>query len=593
MGISVNTSKQQVTAAVTDDKVTATVSSGFGSTGPQGGSGVVAVSAPITNSGTNTSANIGLSVGAGLQVASGNLAVTYGSSGVSSCVGNDARLSDSREWSASTVNRSEAEGGTAEIRRAWTAQRVFQAIASWWSTSAAKTKLDGIATGATANATDAQLRDRATHTGTQASSTISDFASAVVAAAPPTTDASLLTEGTLDSERLPASGVDPGTYSTVTVDATGRVTEGATHSVSWDDVGSKPEEFPPSAHDHVAGDIDSESATAGYVLTADGDGGASWGEVDALPAGTAGDVLTFVEGEWAAAAPAAPFDQTLNKADSPRFQEVYATYVYLELGDGVYAQFAGAITTDRTFSLPDADGTVALTSDIITSYNDLDDLPTLFDGSYNSLTDVPDALILNTDDPNYYGLTVRPNDEVGGVYVYNNRVIVGSMQVTTNGLTFPDNTTQTTAWLGTFSYNDLDDLPTLGTAAAADSDDFAAASHAHAWSDITSGVPSTFAPSAHKTSHATGGSDALTASDIGAAASSHTHAASDIASGTISTARLGSGTASSSTFLRGDNTWATAGSTSASDLTSGTLSDALLSNKAAAAINVYLFSNFR
>jgi len=94
----------------------------------------------------------------------------------------DARLTDFREWSADTVSQAEAEAGSSTARRAFTAQRVFQAIAAWWASSSAKTKLDGIASGATANATDAQLRDRSTHTGSQLSATISDFVSAALSA---------------------------------------------------------------------------------------------------------------------------------------------------------------------------------------------------------------------------------------------------------------------------------------------------------------------------------------------------------------------------------------------------------------------------
>lgn len=45
---------------------------------------------------------------------------------------NDPRLTDSREWTATTVPQAEAEAGTASARRAWTAQRVRQAINAWW-----------------------------------------------------------------------------------------------------------------------------------------------------------------------------------------------------------------------------------------------------------------------------------------------------------------------------------------------------------------------------------------------------------------------------------------------------------------------------
>jgi hypothetical protein len=53
--------------------------------------------------------------------------------------------------------------------------------------------------------------------------------------------------------------------------------------------------------------------------------------------------------------------------------------------------------------------------------------------------------------------------------------------------------------------------------------------------------------------------------------------ATNLGSGTIPTARLGSGTANTTVFLRGDGSWQVAGSTSASDLSSGTLPMARLS----------------
>ena len=53
-------------------------------------------------------------------------------------------------------------------------------------TTAEKNKLSGIAAGATANATDAQLRDRATHTGAQAISTVTGLQTALDAKLPST-----------------------------------------------------------------------------------------------------------------------------------------------------------------------------------------------------------------------------------------------------------------------------------------------------------------------------------------------------------------------------------------------------------------------
>tara|TARA_B110000438_G_scaffold62609_2_gene63088 strand:- start:1936 stop:3828 length:1893 start_codon:yes stop_codon:yes gene_type:complete len=75
-------------------------------------------------------------------------------------------LSASADGTSLTVSSS--DGTNASIPAATTS--------AWGAmTDEDKTKLDGVATGATANDTDANLKARANHTGTQAASTISDF----------------------------------------------------------------------------------------------------------------------------------------------------------------------------------------------------------------------------------------------------------------------------------------------------------------------------------------------------------------------------------------------------------------------------------
>jgi hypothetical protein len=540
----------QITASVGETQIDVSVSGGVGPTGP---SGTVSVSAPITNSGTSTSANIGLSTGAGLSAAGGSLSVSYGASAGTSCQGNDARLSDSREWSASTVTQADAEAGTSTSRFAFTPLRVFQAIAAWWAASAAKAKLDGIAAGATANATDAQLRDRSTHTGSQTASTISDFTSAVVAAAPPTTNASLLTSGTLDAARLPGSVVlttdsrlsDARTPLSHTHDDR-YYTEGEVDSLltGKQAAGS----YAASVHTHTAADI--SDFTSAVVAAAPPTTNASLLTSGTLPDARLSSSIARTSDVTAAvaavvnAAPAAL--DTLNELAAALGNDAsFATTVTNSLAGKAnvsHTHTVSAITdagTAATRNVP-ATGNASSSEVVLGSDTRLTDQRVPTDGSVTSqklgaLTTVG-AGAFSAGAGGVSSIGAISQRSVSNVLQFNvsnaGIVTVGQWQATAVAVAY-GGTGATDAATARTNLG-------LGTAATANTGDFAASLHTHSVTDVTA-----------------------------------------------------TGTPSASTFLRGDGTWAAAGSSSASDLTTGTLANARLTTRARASMNLYLWSSFR
>ena len=149
---------------------------------------------------------------------------------------NDATTATTSTWSSQKTSDEIGAASTADRARAnhtgtQSADTVVDGTTNKAYTATEKTKLAGIATGATANATDAQLRDRSTHTGTQPSSTIANFAADVdaristvldIAGAPTTLD-------TLN-ELAAALGDDPNFATTITTALSNRVRVDASQS---------------------------------------------------------------------------------------------------------------------------------------------------------------------------------------------------------------------------------------------------------------------------------------------------------------------------------------------------------------------------
>lgn len=131
-------------------------------------------------------------------------------------------------------------------------------------TATEKTKLSGIATGATANDTDANLKARANHTGTQTASTISDFDTEVANNSAVAANTAKISFDATSSAKL--AGIEAGAEVNNISDVNATALTGGGQT---------------ALHSHASGSVEgtavlSTGVTAGKVLQADGDNTSSW-----------------------------------------------------------------------------------------------------------------------------------------------------------------------------------------------------------------------------------------------------------------------------------------------------------------------------
>jgi hypothetical protein len=395
--------------------------------------------------------------------------------------------------------------------------------------------------------------------------------------------------------------VSPGSAVSATVTAGFGATgpAGAPGATTWNDIAGKPATFPPATHQHVVGDVTGLQAALDGKQVA----GSYAAAVHSHGISDVTGLQTALDGKAATSHGHAIADVTgLQSAlDGKQASGSYAAAVHAhswsDITSGVPSTFAPPVATSSVLGgvkqgsnvTIGVDGTISVAAPFSGSYSDLTGRPTLGSAAAAASTDFAAASHAHGSITNAGAI-----GSTSGLIVVTTTAgaLTTAASISTSQITgLGTLATQSGTFSGTSSGTNTGDqtITLTGDVTGSGTGSFAAtlastgvsagtytsvtvdakgrvtagSSPAVAYSAL-SGVPSTFVPSAH------------------------THPLSELSQ---------SGATTNQVPQWNGSAWVPAtvssGSSSASDLTSGTLADARLSDKARAAANVYLWSNFR